>query len=192
MTEHRFYAAGTVPPVSTYEFHEHRPRAPHLEQPDHRARLVKVAQVVRQVHPQSVTDLGCGDGGLLSLLKDIPSWGYDFQPSNANGWAQRGVTATQLDFVAHPEEIKWGELVVVTEVLEHLDDPHELVSLISHNAKYIVASSPYGETLEQHAAEHAWGWDMDGYLQLFNPNWIVTSHFLLNWCQILTARSKHL
>lgn len=192
MVEYQFYAGDKVPPVSTYEFHEHRARAPHLDQPMHRARLLAVARTIREMHPESVTDLGCGDGGLLSLIRDIPSRGYDFQPANMEGWAERQVTARALDFVAHPEDIVWGELVVVTEVLEHLADPHALVESISRNSKYIIASSPYGETAEHHAEEHAWGWDMQGYQQMFNPHWIVTAHFLLDWCQILTARSKNL
>lgn len=190
MAEYRFYDG--VPPVSTYEFHADRERAPHLEQPAHRNRLIQTAQLIRQCAPYSVVDLGCGDGGLLSLITDIDSWGYDFQPSNAEGWFRRSVKATQLDFIAHPELITWGELVVVTEVLEHLADPHGLVKLISHNARYVVASSPHGETLEHHAEEHAWGWDMEGYQQMFNPDWVVVSHFKLGWCQIITARSKNL
>jgi hypothetical protein len=157
----------------------------------HQSRLTKVAHVIRQLNPRSVVDLGCGDGGLLSLILDIPSWGYDFQPSNAEGWKDRGVTAQNLDFVAQPEKIIWGELVVVTEVLEHLTDPHCLVKFISHNARYIVASSPHGETPDNHAKEHAWGWDMEGYQALFDPHWIVLQHFKLDWCQILSARSKH-
>lgn len=191
MTEYRFYATERVAPVSTYEFHEFRARAPHLEQPAHHARLASVSHAIRQLNPQSITDLGCGDGGLLSLFKDIPSWGYDFQPSNAEGWEERGVTAQKLDFVAQPDKIVWGQLVVVTEVLEHLDNPHGLLNLISHNTKYIVASSPHGETPDQHAEEHAWGWDMEGYQQIFNPDWVLLSHFKVDWCQILTARSKH-
>lgn len=190
MAEYRFFD-GDVPYVSTYEFHEHRTRAPHLEQPDHSARLRKVAELVRGLHPQSIVDLGCGDGGLLSLLQDIPTRGYDFQPSNADGWAERNVTARAMDFIAHPERIIWGELAIMTEVLEHLADPHAAVELVSHNSKYIVASSPHSETPEHHAEEHAWGWDMEGYQQLFNPHWIVLQHFKLGWCQILTARSKN-
>lgn len=192
MVEYQFYAGDKVPPVSTYEFHEHRARAPHLDQPMHRARLLAVARTIREMHPESVTDLGCGDGGLLSLIRDIPSRGYDFQPANMEGWTERQVTARALDFVAHPEDIVWGELTVITEVLEHLADPHGMVELISRNSKYIVASSPYGETAEHHAEEHAWGWDMHGYQQMFSPHWIITSHFLLDWCQILAARSKYL
>ena len=191
MVEYRFYPAGTVPPVSTYEFHKHRERAPHLEQPMHEARLKKVAECVKNLRPRTVTDLGCGDGGLLSLIRDIPSRGYDFQPSNEDGWQERRVSADQLDFVAHPECIIWGELVVMTEVLEHLADPHAMVELASKYAKYVVASSPFGETPEYHAEEHAWGWDREGYENLFNLHWTVLDHFTLNWCQILTARSKN-
>ena len=192
MVEYQFYVGDKVPPVSTYEFHEHRARAPHLDQPAHRARLLTVARLIHEMSPKSVTDLGCGDGGLLSLIKDIPALGYDFQPANAEGWTERGVAAKQLDFITNPNMVSWGELVVVTEVLEHLADPHALVELIAHNSKYVVASSPYGETAEHHAEEHAWGWDMQGYQQMFNPHWIVTAHFMLDWCQILTARSKYL
>jgi Methyltransferase domain len=192
MAEYRFYDADKVAPVSTYEFHAGRPRAPHLEQEMHRTRLMTVSRIINDANPRSVVDLGCGDGGLLSLLNaSIPAWGYDFQPANAEGWQQRGVVAHQLDFVAHSDQITWAELVVVTEVLEHLDNPHGMLELISHQARYIVASSPYGETIEQHADEHAWGWDYNGYQEMFDRHWIVTSHFLQGWCQILTARSKN-
>lgn len=190
MAEYRFFD-GDVPYVSTKQYHADRERAPHLEQPAHRGRLAQAAQLIQQMNPQSVVDLGCGDGGLLSLLSR-PSWGYDFQPSNAEGWTQRAVAVTKLDFVANPDRIVWGELAVVTEVLEHLADPHGLVRLMSHNARYVVASSPNGETPEHHAEEHAWGWDMEGYQQMFNPDWIVTTHFTHDWCQIIGARSKHL
>jgi hypothetical protein len=192
MAEYRFFDDGTVPYVSTAEFHTDRDRAPHLEQPDHSARLRKVAELVRKLHPQSIVDLGCGDGGLLSLLQDIPARGYDFQPSNVEGWAERNVTARALDFIAHPEQIIWGELAIMTEVLEHLADPHGFLKIVSQNTRYVVASSPHGETPENHAMEHAWGWDMEGYQQLFNPHWIVLQHFKLGWCQILTARSKNI
>lgn len=192
MAEYRFFDDGTVPYVSTAEFHADRDRAPHLEQPMHRGRLEKVAQCIRQLHPRSIVDLGCGDGGLLSLLRDIPSYGYDFQPTNIKGWNDRQVTARALDFVMESDKITWGELTVMTEVLEHLADPHTAVALVSRNSKYIVASSPHSETPEHHAEEHAWGWDMEGYQALFNPHWMVLQHFKLDWCQILTARSKHI
>ena len=81
--------------VSTAEFHAHRERAPHLEQSGHRDRLLTAASFVMTavgLGARSASDLGCGDGGLLSLLAGrVDAWGYDFQPSNAAGWAEREI-----------------------------------------------------------------------------------------------------
>src|SRR6266545_4157660 len=95
---------GDVAYVSTFAFHQHRERAPHLEQPAHRDRLLHAAELVLAAQtllgqPASVSDLGCGDGGLLSLVQDqvADAWGYDFTPANAAGWVARGVKAQPLD-----------------------------------------------------------------------------------------------
>src|SRR3954447_24891826 len=106
MTEYRL-TDERVPTVSTGEFHADRERARHLEDPIHRGRLTVAAELVRHAvslrrgrewgsdaDPVTVSDLGCGDGGLLSLLAGEPglvAWGYDFCPANAAGWAERDV-----------------------------------------------------------------------------------------------------
>lgn len=189
MTEWRLFD-GDKPDVSTFAFHEHRPRAPHLEQPDHHTRLHKTAELIRRLAPASVVDLGCGDGGLLSLITDIPSWGYDFQPANAEGWAERGVTAEQRDVFTTFEPLRWGQVAVMTEVLEHLADPHGAVDWVSRHAEWVVASSPKDETGDHHGDCHAWAWDMDGYRALFEPHFQVTRHEAVGWSQILVGRSR--
>jgi 2-polyprenyl-3-methyl-5-hydroxy-6-metoxy-1,4-benzoquinol methylase len=132
MAEYRFFE-GSVPYVATARFHEHRERAPHLEQQAHRGRLSRVAHLIRTLRPNSVVDLGCGDGGLLSLIKDIDSWGYDFQPSNAAGWAERGVAVELHDIFDPAAEVRWGEVAVMTEVLEHIANPHGVVGWVARN-----------------------------------------------------------
>src|SRR5690349_11844052 len=115
MTEYKLFT-GDSPEVATFEFHEHRERAPHLEQPIHHDRLMKAAEFVEEAaelwlgsHPDTedprmpgqprrvyVSDLGCGDGGLLQVLGQDPNlaaWGYDFAPANRAGWSERGVSA---------------------------------------------------------------------------------------------------
>jgi methyltransferase family protein len=169
---------GDIAPVSTPEFHAHRERAPHLEQPWQRPRMDKAAEFVRfaAVHVRadgkdfaSVSDLGCGDGGLLSLIQDDvdAAWGYDFQPSNAAGWAERGVKADLLDvFGADWDRVHYGTITVVTEVLEHLTDPAAALARIREHSRFLVASSPWIENDERHDECHAWAFDPPGYAEL--------------------------
>ena len=161
----------------TAEWYEGREHAPHLEQPAHTVRLQETADTVARLvaaangeNPaiKSIVDFGCGDGGLLSLLArlDIPSWGYDLQRNNVRyGIETRGVDTRYRDFTSE-EDLDWGDLAVITECLEHLDDPHGLVRRLGEHCKYLVASSPAFETPTSHDACHAWVWDVDGYREL--------------------------
>jgi hypothetical protein len=189
MTEWRLFDTD-VPHVSTLDFHRDRERAPHLEQPAHYDRLHHAAGLVRRLDPASVVDLGCGDGGLLSLIRDIPSWGYDWQPSNADGWVKRGVTAEARNVFETRDVPKWGECAVATEVLEHVADPHGVVAWIAQNATYVVASSPAFETGDSASECHAYAWDMDGYRDLFAPHFEILSHEIVGWTQLLVGKSR--
>ncbi|GGK61374.1 hypothetical protein Sme01_03120 [Sphaerisporangium melleum] len=191
MTEWRLFD-GDTPHVSTFAFHEHRDRAPHLEQPLHRDRLHTAADAIRRLAPASVVDLGCGDGGLLSLLDGIPAWGYDFHPASATAWAGRGVIAERLDVFNARHVPRWGQLAVMTEVLEHLADPHGAVEWVSRHAQFTVASSPKDETGDEHGDCHAWAWDMDGYRALFDPHFEVLDHVPVGWSQLVVGRSRNL
>lgn len=178
MTEYKLFD-GDTPDVSTFAFHEHRERAPHLDQPNHRPRLELAAAFVGSaaaIHEgragatvTTMSDFGCGDGGLLSLVKPlrIEAWGYDFAPANAEGWAERGVKAESLDvFGADQDRVRFGDITAVTEVLEHIADPHAAVRWIAERSPFLVASSPWNETPEHHDECHAWAWDLPGYRAL--------------------------
>ncbi len=160
-----------VPHVSTAEFHAHRERAAHLEDPLHRPRLDLAASFVLDAverGAKTASDLGCGDGGLLSLIQPhVTAWGYDFCPANSAGWSERGVNAEFLDvFGADRDRVNLGDVTCVTEVLEHLADPHGAVRWIGTCSRYIVASSPWNETSSAHDECHAWAFDPDGYCEL--------------------------
>ena len=152
--------------------------------------MKRCAGLIRKVGPASVVDLGCGDGGLLSLIKDVPSWGYDFQPSNEPAWAERGVSAERRDVFNTRDVPRWGQLAVLTEVLEHVADPHDTVEWVARNASWIVASSPRHETADFHGDCHAWAWDEAGYQALIEPHFEITTHIGLDWSQIIVARSR--
>ncbi len=165
---------GDVADVSTADFHRDRPRARHLEEGLHRGRLHTAAafvSVATTLGASTVSDLGCGDGGLLSLLAENPritrAWGYDFAPANTEGWNERGVTAALLDvFGDDRDKVEHGDVTVVTEVLEHLTDPHAAVAWIGRHSRFIVASSPWDEYPGRQDVCHAWAFDHDGYRQL--------------------------
>lgn len=202
MAEHRLFT-GPVPYVSTAEFHADRERAPHLEQDIHRPRLKRALAFVEHAAKQlqadgqdlvTVSDLGCGDGGLLSLiagLDRVEAWGYDFQPSNAAGWRERKVRANHADvFGADRNRIDYGDIVVCTEVLEHLADPHGALRHIAGKpeVRYLVASSPWTETPESHDACHAWAWDQTGYWELIKQaGFIAHRHAEVGMFQLVMA-----
>jgi hypothetical protein len=170
MTEWKLFD-GDVADVSTADFHRDRERARHLEDPGHRGRLDTAAQFISvavNLGAESLSDLGCGDGGLLSLVQHIiEAWGYDFAPANAKGWPERGVTAQALDvFGADRDDVLFGEVTAVTEVLEHLTDPHAAVRWIGEHSKFIVASSPWNERPGASDECHAWCFDHTGYRAL--------------------------
>jgi Methionine biosynthesis protein MetW. len=177
--------------VSTLDFHRDRERAPHLEQAAHRPRLLAAAKAIRELGDGlTVSDLGCGDGGLLSLLDGMDAHGYDFQPANAAGWAERGVKAEALDVFGEDwHRVRFGDVSVLTEVLEHLADPHGVLKRLP--SRFVVASSPRIETGQRHAEEHAWAWNEPGYARLFaDAGWKVLRHDMLGWSQLIVAERE--
>lgn len=170
MTEYRLFKAGTIPEYTTPEWYASREAAHHLEEPGQRQRLMKTASILASVLFASGTrfscvDLGAGDGGLLSLLgRNVEAWGYDLQPSNLDKASERGVDVRYGDVVN--DDIEWGDIAIATEMLEHLVDPHEFVQKIGKNCKYLLASSPWNETEDNHYEFHTWAWDQAGYRAL--------------------------
>lgn len=187
MAEWKLFS-GAAPVYTTAEWYEGRERAPHLEEANHRDRLLRTAEIVKELledHCDSVVDIGCGDGGLLSLLGDTHAWGYDLSPAAVQAAREvRGVDARLLDLINQP--VQWADITVITEVLEHLEDPHSFVRRIAENSKVVVASSPVYETGEYHYEFHTWAWDWDGYHNLIaRAGFTVIGHEVVRDAQII-------
>jgi hypothetical protein len=166
--ELRFFDEGVVPEWTTPEWYAGRETAPHLEQPGHRERLLRAAEIINDLNPTSVVDLGAGDGGLMSLLKCSNVWGYDLQQTNVDvACNARKVDVRLLDVISNGDLVTWGKLAVATEMLEHLIDPHGFVQMVYDNADIFVASSPWNEAEGNHYEFHTWAWDMEGFRAMF-------------------------
>lgn len=185
MREVRFFKEGTIPEWTTPEWYAQRESAPHLEQGVHRPRLEMAADLAMRVARSwgwwAVSDLGAGDGGLLQLLKREPrltAWGYDLQQSNVDASKLRGVDVRYADVLR--DRVNYGDIVIATEMIEHLVDPHGFVGSLYDNedeVQCLIASSPHTDTLEDHIQYHAWGWDVEGYANMLeSAGWEVVDH----------------
>lgn len=195
MGEWMLFERGTVPECATPQWYATRDRANHIGEPVHRGRLLRAADyartAVKAYGMRSIVDLGCGDGGLMSVLAldETPAWGYDLQPSNVEAGRERGLDIRLGDVVEG--SIQWGELAIATEIIEHLVNPHAFVKRIRSMADMVVASSPAVETDLRHYEHHLWAWDPVGYRRMFEQaGWRVEAHEQVGPFQVLLGRRQ--
>jgi hypothetical protein len=186
MTEHRLFDPADPPEWLDPKWWRDREHCDHLGSPTgaHVARLRAAADLAYRAVGMlpldekwpNVVDLGAGDGALLSLLP-MPlrerSCGYDMIRADvqyANEARGVKVWLRNVDKAVRSLASIAGPVVVLTEVLEHMADPHGfLAALHQHNEVcYVVASSPHSETPERHEWNHAWAWDEVGYEDMFD------------------------
>ena len=173
------------------EWYRNREAAHHLEEAGHRDRLLVARNFVveaSKMGAKTAVDLGCGDGGLLQLLKFTPvkAWGYDLMPKNIEHAVNvRGVDARYTDF--NSDDIEYGDITIMTEVLEHMIDPHKIVRELP--SKFLIASSPYNESDTNHYEFHLWAWNQQGYDNLITQGGysIVNKIYSEGWSQVVLA-----
>lgn len=215
--EHQLFDPASPPEWLDPMWWSETPNCNHLDAPTgaHRGRLRAAAGAVREIvlkdsRIKAVIDLGCGDGALLSLLgPDVwdraSAIGFDvIKDSIDYAFNTRNVHVEQLNAVTEEWRetanlLLWGWskeigrtepwLVVATEMLEHLAEPHAFLRKLSGEAEWIVASSPWGETPDAHEWNHAWCWDEEGYAAMFcAAGWEIVSQQRVEWSQLVTAR----
>ena len=123
---------------------------------------------------------------ITTKKKDIKSWGYDLIPNNVEyARTVRDVDAKLLNITN--DLLEYGDVAIITEVLEHLEDPHTFIKNLS--SKFLVASSPYNETDKVHRKFHIWAWDEEGYQKMINDNGytIIKNTTVSGWSQIVLA-----
>ena len=163
----------------------------HIREPGHRQRLLQAYELIcpllQWTTDGTVSDWGAGNGGLLHELmvghNEVGTcWGYDMSPLAVKwGVEKYGVDLSVLDVTKWSETRKAGNIVVLTEFLEHLVDPHDLVRQITGMtdvAQFVVASVPAAEDPRNPYEFHLWAWHEDSFAKVFELfGWRIWRHF---------------
>lgn len=161
---------GDVAPFTDDDFYRDREAAHHMEQDGHRDRLLLALDYAEQARDefgcQTFSDLGCGDGGFVQHAgrRGLKAWGYDMQPLNVQHAQKVRKVDVRFTNFEQDDEIVYGDCSILTEVLEHVSDPHSIVRNLP--SRVIIASSPRWETPEHYYEFHNWAWDDEGYADL--------------------------
>lgn len=93
--------------------------------------IARYQQVIRLIPSgnQRILDIGCGDGVLLSLIGHGRLYGVDLDQSSLD-YAATKVKAKFLKVPAELLPFKSGffDVVIATEIIEHLDQPEKLLA----------------------------------------------------------------
>ena len=103
----------------------------------------------------SVADLSCGDAIIARNIEAKNYYLGDFAP----GYEFQGAIDDTID------QIPNVDLFICSETIEHLDDPEATLRKIRAKTKWLILTTPDGETNDGNL-QHYWGWDMQGVREL--------------------------
>jgi Methyltransferase domain len=147
----------------------------HAETRTYQSVVVGLGQGIGQVG--SIYDMSCGSGDIARMLGKYsgiePTLG-DLGP----GYEYHGTlqeTVPQLDI---------ADLFILTETLEHLDDPTADLALIREHCRNLLVTTPESEGVangDQPAVGHYWIWDRAGVEELLTgAGFTVRAYVLLD------------
>lgn len=111
----------------------------HIRKQLHFLRSVLPAEMLNR----HLDDLGCGDGKVTIMLKDIlkPSRlrGYDIHKGNIRRAISLGIDAGNIDL---DENLPQGELAIMWGVLHHLQNPERCIKKLKENYQMLIIREP--------------------------------------------------
>jgi hypothetical protein len=103
----------------------------------------------------SCADLSAGDGAIINAVKCETKYIGDLVP-------QHPICGLIEDTI---KDIPYVDLFILTETLEHLEDPAGLLRKLRNKTSRILISTPLNED-ERFNPEHLWVWDKEGVEQM--------------------------
>lgn len=140
--------------------------------PDHIERVKASADLIARYRNniRTAADLSCGDGALLNMISRYldAAWFGDLNGVSVS--AQVSCSAPRVEALASgrmlPESLdqlpEYGvDLFILSETLEHVPDPDELLRRLVDHTTYLFLSTPVDEPVGSNNLEHYWGWGTD-------------------------------
>lgn len=118
----------------------------YTENKEEKERVRKTLELIPDT-VESVLDIGCGIGILTNNLKQKFVVGIDFARTPLKYVSRNPVQASITDI---PLQSKKFDMIIITEVLEHLDDNNfsrGINEIIRLDPKYIIISTPFEEDI---------------------------------------------
>jgi len=152
----------------------------------------KAVQVFKDNNLKNVLDIGCGSGfKLIKYFNDYDFIGIDVSET---------VDALKLKYPNKKWEIsdfnkiynQKFDLVICSDVIEHLLNPNELITFISNlNFEFLILSTPERNRVEQRLGQylidgppvnqhHVREWALEEFSEYIKPHFNILEHFNLN------------
>lgn len=150
---------------------------------NHGLRALVTGATIAMMEPETIIDPAVGDGSILdsafrmrpfklATMNDISAAQTEALTQSVTFPWDVIETADALDFMQrHPEPmgqpigvvVPRYDMAVLTEILEHVDDPDRLLLQARLISKNLVASSPIGDPESGTNSEHVWAFGEDDY-----------------------------
>jgi hypothetical protein len=106
-----------------------------------------------------IADLSCGDARIAyGIRKDLQPWPHLYLGDYAPGYQYVG----PIEETIH--EIPDVDMFILSETIEHVDDPDLVLRLLRGKSDRLVLSTPNGEGIyypDPGNEQHYWGWTSD-------------------------------
>lgn len=151
----------------------------HDRWPDHVERVAASVEMIRKYQGsiRTAADLSCGDGAILKGMCGMTHYrqailGDLNGAPDTSDWGILQVARHTLPPAPLPQSLDYlpepVDLFVLSETLEHMSDPDDLLRQLTAHARYLFVSTPEQEREDSGNLEHYWSWssaDMQGMLQ---------------------------
>lgn len=147
----------------------------HTRWPDHIQRVEATLDFIHAMTTSGqrriVADLSCGDAEIARRIEGTKLLLLGDYVAN-DAYPYRGRIEHTIKLLGYVD------LFVLSETIEHIDDPRQLLTEIRQRASYLVLTTPLDEQ-DDGNPEHYWGWDEDGIHDLLEQSgWTPREHMI--------------